>query len=195
VLRHDELLALVAELQRQVAALQQRMDDLTASNKALRAENKQLKWSGKRQAVPLVKGSRVSQPKQPRPKRGTGLFRDREAPPPEAVTEPPVDVPVTLEDCPVCGGFLEEERVGCADRTELPECPRPRITPHRVQVCRCTVCGHQVRGQHPDVAPDQAEATAHRVGERVMAAAQALPNGIGIPVRKVSLVVAALTGV
>ena len=57
------------------------------------------------------------------------------------------------------------------------------------------VCGAQVRGQHPDVAPNQAGATAHRVGERVMAAAHALHDGIGIPVRKVPLVLAALTGV
>jgi transposase len=57
------------------------------------------------------------------------------------------------------------------------------------------VCGHQVRGHHPDLAPDQYGATAHRLGTRVMAAAHALHYGVGIPVRKVPAVLAALTGV
>jgi transposase len=69
------------------------------------------------------------------------------------------------------------------------------VTQYRVWVRRCTVCGTQVRGQHPEVAPDQYGATTHRVGARVMAAAQALHDGIGIPVQKFPLVQAALTGV
>lgn len=194
-LSRDELLALVAELQRQVAALQQRVADLTANNEALRAESEQLKRSGKRQAAPFSKGQRVSKPKRPGRKRGTGLFRYREAPPPEAITEPPVDVAVTLDACPACGGPLEAERVDCAYRTEIPARPRPRVIQYRVQVCRCTVCGQQVRGQHPDVAPDQYGASAHRMGPRAMAAAHALHYGVGIPVRKVPLVMEALTGV
>jgi transposase len=92
-------------------------------------------------------------------------------------------------------GPLEEERVDLVYTTELPECPRPKVTLYRVWVCRCTVCGTQVRGQHPEVAPDQYGATAHRIGARVMAAAHALHDGLGIPVRKVPLVLAALTGV
>ena len=68
------------------------------------------------------------------------------------------------------------------------------MTQYRVWVCRCTVCGHQVRGQHPDLAPDQAGATAPRVGARVMAAAQVLHDGLGIPVRKVPAVLRLLTG-
>jgi transposase len=57
------------------------------------------------------------------------------------------------------------------------------------------VGGHTVRGQHPDLAPDQAGATAHRVGARVMAAAHALPYGGGIPVRTVPAVLRLLSGV
>jgi len=95
----------------------------------------------------------------------------------------------------VCGGPLEEARVDVAYRTELPEHPRSQVTQYRVQVCRCSVCGHQVRGHHPDVAPDQYGATAHRLGERVMAAAHAWHYGVGIPVRQVPLVMEMLTGV
>jgi transposase len=105
-----------------------------------------------------------------------------------------VDVPVTLEACPDCGGRLEEVRVDWAYPTDLPTLPRPTVTQYRVSVCQCTMCGKQVRGQHPDVAPDQYGATAHRVGDRAMAAAHGLHYGIGSPVRKVPLVLQAMQG-
>jgi transposase len=187
-LSREELLALVAELQRQIA-------ELRASNEALRAEIDQLKRAGKRQAAPFSTGTRAAEPKPPGRKPGSGTFRYREAPPPEAITAPPVDVKVTVDACPTCGGPLEEERVDFAYRTELPALPRPPVTQYRVWVCRCTVCGHQVRGQHADLAPDQYGATAHRLGPRAMAAAHVLHYGVGIPVRKVPTVLATLTGV
>lgn len=187
-LSREDLLALVTELQRQIA-------ELRASHEALRAEIDQLKRGGKRQAAPVSKGTRATAPKSPGRKPGAGTFCYRKAPPPAAVTEPPVDVKVILEGCPACGGPLVEERVDFAYRTELPERPRPKVTQYRVRVCRCTVCGTQARGQHPDLALDQYGATAHRLGARVMAAAHALHYGVGIPVRKVPAVLAALTGV
>jgi hypothetical protein len=52
-LSREELLALVAELQRQIT-------DLRASYKALRPEIEQLKRGGKRQATPADKGNRVA---------------------------------------------------------------------------------------------------------------------------------------
>jgi transposase len=187
-LNREDLLALVAEQQGQIA-------ELTATVKALCAELDPLKRGGKRQAAPFSRGTRVANPKPPGRKPGEGTFRYREAPLPAEITEPPVDVTVLLEACPACGGPLEEERVDFAYTTEIPEIPRPRVTQYRVWVCRCVVCGTQVRGQHPDLPPDQYGATAHRVGARVMAAAHALHYGIGMPVRKVPLVLAALTGV
>ncbi|HZA23642.1 MAG TPA: IS66 family transposase [Dehalococcoidia bacterium] len=193
-LNREELLALVAELQRQITALQEQMAQLTASNQALVAENEQLKRSGKRQAAPFSKGTRAQQPKRPGRKPGEGTFSFRQAPRPEEITELPVNVPVIQESCPACGGQLAEERVDFAYITELPPLPRPRVTQYRVWVCRCTGCGRQVRGEHPDLAPDQYGSTAHRVGRRAMAAAHALHYQVGIPVRKVPLVLGLLTG-
>jgi transposase len=187
-LSREDLLAVVAERQRQIA-------ELRASHEALRAEIDQLKRGGKRQAAPFAKDTRATAPKSPGRKPGAGTFCDRKAPPPAAVTEPPVAVKVIRESCPACGGPLAEARVDFASRTERPERPRPKVTQYRVRVCRCTVCGTQVRGQHPDLALDQDGATAHRLGARVMAAAHALHDGVGIPVRKVPAVLAALTGV
>ena len=187
-LSQEALVALVAELQHQLA-------ELTARNAALQAEIERLTRDTKRQAAPFSKGARVAKPKRPGRKPGTGLFRYREVPLAAQLTEPPVDVPVTLEACPGCGGLLREERVDFAYTTDLPPLPRPIVTQYRVSICRCTVCGQHVRGQHPAVAPDQYGATAHRVGDRVMAAAHGLHYGVGLPVRKVPVVLEALTGV
>jgi transposase len=187
-LSRNELLALIATLQRQIAAL-------TARNEALQAELEQLRRGAKRQAAPFSQGTRVANPKRPGRKPGSGPFCYRKAPRPAQLTTPPVDVPVTLDPCPACGGPLAAERVDFAYTTDMPPLPRPQVTQYRVAVCRCTVCGKQVRGQPPDVAPDQYGATAHRVGERAMAAAHGLHYGVGIPVRKGPVVLEVLTGV
>ena len=177
-LNREELLALVAQLQGQIA-------DLTAA---------ELQRSNKRQAAPFSKGSRVAQPKRPGRKPGSGTFSFRLAPHPSEITEPPVEVPVTLESCPGCGGRLVEERVDLAYITDLPLLPQPKVTQYRVRVCRCTGCGCKVRGEHLDLAPDQYGATAHRVGKRTMVAAHTLHYQIGVPVRKVPAVLEALAG-
>ena len=106
-LSREALLALIVEQQRQIAAL-------TARIAALQAELEQLKRSTKRQAAPFSKGTRVANPKRPGRKPGSGPFHYRAAPRPEQITAPPVDVPVTLEACPDCGGRLEAARVDFA---------------------------------------------------------------------------------
>jgi transposase len=95
--------ALVAKLQHQVVVLQEQVAELAASLAVLRAENAQLQRSAKRQAAPFSRGTRAQAPKRPGRKPGQGTFTFRQAPSPEEITEPPVDVPVTLESCPGCG--------------------------------------------------------------------------------------------
>src|SRR5205823_3363985 len=56
-------------------------------------------------------------------------------------------------------------------------------------------CDTTVRAPHPDLAPDQFGATAHRLGTRVLAAAHATHYGLGVPVRKVPAVRHLDTGV
>jgi len=175
-----ELLALVADRQRPIDAW--------------RAEIDELKRGGKRQAAPFSNGSRVAAPKPPGRQPGPGTFRYRGAPTPADITEPPMDVKVTQDACPAWGGALEEQRVELTYTPAIPEPPRPRVTQYRGWSCRCTVCGCQVRGRHPDLAPAPHGATAHRLGPRVMAAAQALHAGVGMPVRQVPAGLATLTG-
>jgi transposase len=186
-LSREELLALVLQLQR-------KLTELEANVQNLRAEVDRLTRESKRQAAPFSKGTRIGQPKRPGRKPGQGSFSFRHAPSPEAITEPPVEVSVTPQSCPSCGSRLAQKRVDLAYITELPPLPQPRVTQYRVWVCRCTGCGRQVRGEHPDLAPDQYGATAHRVGPRALAAAHALHYQIGIPVGKVPLVLGLLTG-
>lgn len=187
-LSREELVQVILEQQRQIAELQARLA-------AVQAELEQLKRAGKRQAAPFAKGKRKAQPKRPGRKRGQGPFRHREAPAPEELTEPPVEVPVMQPSCPACGGQLIEEGLEFAYRTELPTPPQPQVTQYRIQLCRCVEWGQQVRGEHPDVAPDQYGASAHRLGERAVAPAQALHYGVGVPVRKVPAVLQMLTGI
>ena len=202
-LNWEELLALVAQLERQVA-------QLAASNEALQAENAELKRGAKRQTAPfsiraglllcrLTTRCSGEQSQAPGPQARLGTFSFRQAPQsavqrPEEITEPPVNVPVTLESCLNCGRKLTEERVDFAYITDLPSVPQPKVTQYRVWVCRCLGCGRRVRGEHPDLAPDQYGATAHRLGKRALAAAHTLHYQVGIPVRKVPLVLTSLKG-
>ena len=186
--QHDELIALVSRQQDQVARL-------TATIKELRKELAEAKRAGKRQAAPFSKGRRADKPRRPGRKPGMGNFSYRKPPSADEVTEPPVDVSVDADNCPGCGGVLEQEGVDVAYVTDIPEMPRPQVTEYRVQVCRCRGCGRRVRGRHAEVGTDQYGASAHRVGRRVMAAAHVLHYGVGIPVRRVPVVLRALTGV
>jgi transposase len=194
-LRWEELLALVAEQQQQITQLQGQLAKATATIESLQVEVERLTREKKRQAAPFSKGTRIRQPQRPGRKPGQETFSFRQPPRPEETTELPVDVPVTLDSCPSCRGELREQRVDFAYVTELPLMLHPRVTQYRVWVCRCLGCGGRIRGQHPDLAPDQYGATAHRLGPRAMAAAHALHYQVGIPVRKVPLVLGLLTGI
>jgi len=178
-----------------VLAQQHQSAELLAKGEALQAEVERLKGEGQRPAAPFSKGTRVAAPKKPGRKPGKGLFRYRVAP--ERVTLPvtPIEVAVTLSACPACGGRLVAEKAAVAATTDLPEAVRPHVRQLRVAVSRCRACGQRVRGQHPDLAPDQYGATAPRVGERVRASAHVLHYGIGVPLRKVPVVLRELTGV
>ena len=106
-----------------------------------------------------------------------------------------MEVDLTEPVCPWCGQPLEEEGVESASTTEIPPHSQPTVRFYRVHVYRCRSCGRRVRASHPDLAPDQYGATAHRVGPRVMATAHVLHYGVGIPVRKVPTVLRLLSGI
>lgn len=170
-------------------------DALIALVLKLAAEVEALKRSGKRQAAPFSKGTRVKDPKRPGRKPGQGRFERRQAPAVGTLSEPPIDVPAAETDCPKCGGELGDDRVEAASIVDLPEVVRPRVRLFRVAVRRCRRCGATARGRHPDLAPDPRGATAHRLGPRLLATAHQLHYGLGVPVRKLPAVLGLLTGI
>jgi transposase len=179
-LGRDELVALILEQAAAIAALRAKVEELTRS--------------GKRQAAPFSKGTRARAPRRPGRKPGQGMFKRREAPAPEQLSEPPVEVPVEQPACPACGGGLAFDHVEEASITDLPEVIRPRVRLFRVAVHRCEGCGATARGRHPDLAADQRGATAHRLGPRLLAAAHHVHYRLGVPVRKLPELFRALAG-
>src|SRR3954464_12578233 len=191
----EALLAFVAQVLTEFVALKARVEELLAENAALKAQLDQQAGAGKRHAAPFSKGQRTAQPKRPGRKPGQGHFTFRTLPTPDQWTAPPIEVRLPEPICPCCGEPLLEQRVDFAATTEIPPQPRPIVQPYRVWVYRCPTCDTTVRAPHPDLAPDQYGATAHRMGPRVMAAAHATHYGLGVPVRKVPAVLRLYTGV
>ncbi len=177
-LSREELIALILEQQRVI--------------EQLREEIERLKRAGHRSAAPFSRGKGKNNSKPPGRKPGQGYFRFRTAPeqaPQEVVT---AEIP---SQCPDCGGELDRVGEEWATTTDVEINPQPRVRGYRVPVCRCRKCGKPVRGTAPGLAPDQAGATAHRLGPGVKAAAHVLHYGVGVPVRKVPQVLKELTGI
>ena len=183
----DRVIAVQAE---RISSLEARVASLEAQVKSLIEELQSERRQGKRSATPFSKKKHKPHPKKPGRKPGEGPFAFKAAPEP---TEAPVTVAVENLYCS-CGGELAHQGVDIVTVTELPALPQPQVTPYHVQVCVCQACGKIVRGQHPDIAPTQTGASAHRYGTRARAAAHVLHYHLGVTVRKVPQVLKALTG-
>jgi len=188
----------IEQLEQENEVLRERLEQSNEENERLRRENEQLR----RELKAAGRGSRhgkrrpKADPKRPGRKAGRGPFTFRQAPAATgASSEPPIEVPVTVGQCPCCGGELRYERSEEATVTDMPPAAQPEVKSYAVEVQRCARCGQRVRGQHPDVAPDQYGATAHRVGPRVKAAAHMVHYGMGVPVRKLPAILREFTGI
>ena len=157
----------------------------------LRAEIEQLKRRGG--AAPFSKGKAKKNPKRAGRKPGQGTFRNRKAPEQSSPTEP-VAVPVS-GCCGDCGCAFGEAVTEVVSITDIPQERRPEVRSYAIETRRCFGCGKSVRGTHPDVAPDQRGATAHRLGPRVKALAHVLHYAHGVPVRKAPAIIEDLTGI
>ena len=188
----------IEELEKENEVLRERLEQADDENERLRRENDQLRKELKAAGRGAKRGSRKpkADPKRPGRKAGQGPFTFRQAPAGAGESsEPPIEVPVTVSQCPCCGGELRYERTDEATVTDMPQAAQPEVRSYAVEVQRCERCGQRVRGQHPDVAPDQYGATAHRVGARVKAAAHTVHYGMGVPVRKLPAILQEFTGI
>src|SRR5947209_2944233 len=183
------------QLRQENERLRQENERLRRELDEARASLDQAQRQSKRQAAPFSQGQRKAQPKRPGRKPGQGRFAFRTLPTPDQWTAPPIEVRLPEPICPCCGEPLQEHRVDFAAVTDIPPQPRPIVQPYRVWVYRCPTCHTTVRASHPELAPDQAGATAHRMGPRVMAAAHVTHYGLGVPARKVPAVLQLYTGV
>jgi transposase len=175
--------------------LRQKQAELEEADAEIGRLRQQLREAQRASHQSPPKRKKKDQPKRPGRKPGQGPFTRRKQPPSNPAAPPPVAVPVTAQRCPCCGGELKFERVDEVSNTDIPHQPEPEIRSYAVEVFRCQGCGKPTRGTHPDVAPDQYGATAHRLGPRVMAAAHAIHYGCGVPQRKVPSILFELTGV
>jgi hypothetical protein len=182
------------ELARRLEARDQKIEALEALVKRLQKELEEERRSGKRQATPFSKGKGKKNPKRPGRKAGEGLWRRREEPQvgPEAAV--PLEVGLDEPCCPQCGEQLEDAGFEDVSNTDLPPLPQPQVRRYRLRKARCRACNVTLRARHPDVAPDQTGATAHRVGPRAMAAAHVLHYEVGVTQRKVPQVLEVLGG-
>src|ERR1700680_2797879 len=189
----------IQELERENEALREQLrkkqTELEEADAEIERLRQELRSAQRASRQSDSKRKKKEKPKRPGRKPGQGTFTRRAAPDTHPSTPPPVAVPVTVTRCPCCGGELKFERVDEVSNTDIPPQPEPEIRRYQVEVFRCQACGQKTRGTHPDVAPDQYGATAHRVGLRVMAAAHTLHYGYGVPVRKIPPILRELTGV
>lgn len=178
---------LIEQLRRAVEVIER----LQAENDSLRKELERLL----RQQGRGGHGARKKRRAQPRKcATGAGAHRHRAAPP-RSSNDPCIRVPVEETSCPHCGGQLDDDSWEHVSTTEIPKALEPEVTHFEVQSKKCKRCGRKVRGRHPNLAPDQHGATAHRLGDRALAVAQTLHYGLGIPQRKVPIILKELSNI
>jgi transposase len=195
---HDDLRRQLKDYEAENRGLREQLEEAESENDRLRRENEELRKELKAAGRCTRRGRRKpkADPKRPGRKAGQGPFTYRKAPADAgASSEPPIEVPVTVGQCPSCGGELRYERTDEATVTDMPQAGQAEVKSYAVEVRRCERCGQRVRGQHPDVAPDQYGATAHRVGPRVKAAAHAVHYGMGVPVCKLPAILREFSGI
>jgi len=196
--KHDDLRRELEEYEAENRGLRDQLEQAESEIDRLRQENEQLRKELKAAGRGSRHGRRKpkADPKRSGREAGQGPFTFRQAPAAAgASSELPIQVPVTVGQCPCCGGELRYERTDEATVTDMPQDAQAEVKSYAVEVRRCERCGRRVRGQHPDVAADQYGATAHRVGPRVKAAAHMVHYGMGVPVRKLPAILREFTGI
>ena len=174
---YNELLALVAEQQREIDRLRARVDELT---NALQAAQR----AGKRQAAPFSKNDPKPDPKTPGRKSGDehGRHGHRLALADDQIDEH-LEAPLPAA-CPDCGGAVVETHQDCQDQMELPA--KPLCRRFHIHCGQCQQCGQSVRGRHPQQTSDATGAAASQVGPRAQALVAYLNKHTGLSHGKVA---------
>ena len=130
----------IEELQQENEVLRERLEQAEEDIERLRRENEQLRQELKAAGRGSRRGRRKpkADPKRPGRKAGQGPFTFRQAPADTgASSEPPIEVPVTVAQCPCCGGELRYERTDEATVTDMPQAAQPEVKSYAAEVRRC----------------------------------------------------------
>lgn len=173
-------------LEREVAELRAKVEQLTC----LLEEQRR---AGKRQAAPFAKGPPKPEPKKPgrKPGQDYGVKAHREPPAPEQVDE--VHEAPLPEQCPDCGGAVEETHIDQQYQVEIPR--RPIHRQFNIHIGCCQQCRRRVQGRHPLQTSDALGAAAAQLGPDAQAAVVEFNKQAGMSHGKISRVFHTLFGI
>lgn len=191
-----------ADLRAEVKRLKRRFDEdrgrLERENADLRARieslNRQLdeaRRAGKRQAAPFSKGPPKPQPKKPGRKPGKDYGTKAHREPPETIDEI-YEAPLP-QQCPDCGGRLQETKVAQQYQVEIPR--RPIHRQFNIHIGCCQQCQRRVQGRHPLQTSDALGAAAAQLGPDAQAAVVEFNKQAGMSHGKISRVFQTLFGI
>src|SRR5437879_4885380 len=128
---HEDLRKRLKERDAEVSDLRRQLEQSQKENDRLRSENEQLreelKAAGRYHHSATSPGKRKKRRKRPGRRAGQGQFTFRKSPAGAATDATPVEVPVTITQCPCCGGELRWERTDPVTVTDMPERPQPEV--------------------------------------------------------------------
>ena len=180
---YAELAAEKAALAGENAALKQRISELEAALKEALAQLEAACRAGKRQAAPFARGERKANPKPPGRKKGH----------PPTHRAKPTRVDRTLEvklnrtTCLACGGELVDQTIQVQYQVEVPPV-QPVVTQFNIEVARCAECDQRAQARHPEQTSDALGAAAVQIGPRALGLAAEMKHALGVPYRKVAMI-------
>jgi len=178
IAENKKLKAKIAELEEEVVELRGRLKEALAQ---LEAKGR----AGKRQAAPFSREEKKEDCKRPGRKKGhKGAHRAK----PDKVDRV-LEAPLRQSCCLHCGGELSEARIEEQYQIDIPPV-EPVVTQFKIEVARCSQCGRQAQGRHPEQISDGLGSTAIHFGPRVLGLALEMKHALGLPYRKVCQILA-----
>ena len=160
----------IAVLQNRVAQLEQLLIEATRANK--------------RQAAPFSKAKPKTNPQKPGRKAGQnyGTKAHRQAPDSWQELDQIIDVPLP-EQCPDCGGTIEQEGLVQQFQVEIPR--RPIYVRFDIHVGRCRTCGKRIQARHPRQCSDAIGAAGSQLGPDTQTMVTSLKSKHGLSYGKI----------
>jgi transposase len=178
-------------LEREVAELRARDLQRQAEIERLTRLLDEQRRAGKRQAAPFAKGPPKPEPKKPGRKPGKDYGAKAHRQPPEQIDE--VHEATLPEQCPDCGGDVEETHIDQQYQVEIPR--RPIHRQFNIHIGCCQKCRRRVQGRHPLQTSDALGAAAAQLGPDAQAAVVEFNKQAGISHGKISRVFQTLFGI